>query len=314
MVDDLTVNCSPTAKSLPIRAGLRRGLFERRGISLSLVSNENSKAQRTGLAAGEFQIVHVAVDNAVSMRDVDGLDIVVFMGGDSGMNELFVQPHIDNVAKISGGRLVVDAPDTAFALQAYKILADHGLIRGRDYEVVPVGRGALRIAAMQSDPANTAAILNLPYSLDARRIGLKSLGDTTDFIGPYQAGSAFAMREWAESHRDLVVRYIAAYLDCLRWVLDPTNHSECTMILVNEIGAAPDIASESVELLRRPGFGLDPRATIDEPAMRNTLALRSILDGPAPGEPGRYVDMSYHQAAIDAARATASLARAGGKA
>jgi ABC-type nitrate/sulfonate/bicarbonate transport system substrate-binding protein len=298
MADALTVNCNPTAKSLPIRVGLREGFFARRGISLRLVSTDNSKAQRTGLASNDFQIVHVALDNAVAMRDAAGLDVVVIMGGDSGMNELFVQPDVGSVADIRGGRLLVDAPDTAFALQAYKILADAGLQRGADYEVVPVGRGALRIDAMRADPANTAAILNLPYSLDARRAGLKSLGDTTDFIGPYQAGSAFAMRPWAETHRDLVVRYIASYLDCLRWVLDPAHHEACAAILVEEIGAAPDVASQSVEMLRRPGFGLEPTAAIDEAGVRNTLALRAILGGPAPEDPGRYLDLSYYAAAV----------------
>src|SRR5262245_4668346 len=112
--DRLAVNCSPTAKSLPIRAGLRLRLFEARGIDLDLVSAASVREQRDGLLRGNFQIVHVAVDNAVHMKDVEGLDVVVVMGGDSGMNELFVQPHIRRIEDLRGGRLIVDAPDTAF--------------------------------------------------------------------------------------------------------------------------------------------------------------------------------------------------------
>jgi ABC-type nitrate/sulfonate/bicarbonate transport system substrate-binding protein len=295
----LIVNCSPTAKSLPIRVGLRKKAFAHYGIDLRLVSTENSREQRSGLARGEFHVVHVAVDNAIAMREVDQLDVVVFMGGDSGMNELFVQPDIGSIAEIRGGKLVVDAPDTAFALQAYKILEEHGLLRNRDYRVVAVGRGELRVEAMRTDGTNTAAILNPPYSLEARRLGLRSLGDTTNFIGPYQAGSAFAMRAWAEAHRDRIVRYIAAYLECLRWVLDPLNHKACADILVEDIGTAPDIASESVELLRRPGFGLHPKAAIDEAGLRNTIALRaSQQSGLRLRDPQEYVDLSYYAAAL----------------
>ena len=36
----------------------------------------------------------MAVDNAVSMVEDDGIDVVVIIGGDSGMNEFFVQPEI----------------------------------------------------------------------------------------------------------------------------------------------------------------------------------------------------------------------------
>jgi ABC-type nitrate/sulfonate/bicarbonate transport system substrate-binding protein len=221
------------------------------------------------------------------------------MGGDSGMNELFVQSHIGGIAEIRDGRLVVDAPDTAFALQAYKILDDHGLARERDYKVIAVGRGELRIEAMRTDKANTAAILNLPYSLEARRSGLRSLGDTTNFIGPYQAGSAFAMRAWAESHRDMLTRYIAAYLECLRWVLDPLNHEACAGILVEDLGTAPDIADESIALLRRPGFGLHPKAAIDEAGLRNTIALRASQQaGSRLRDSREYVDLSYYTAAL----------------
>jgi ABC-type nitrate/sulfonate/bicarbonate transport system substrate-binding protein len=297
--DRLVVNCNPTAKSLPFHAGLRLGLFKAQGIDLTLVSTADSRKQRDGLVRGDFQIVHVAVDNAVFMKDVEGLDAVVIMGGDSGMNELFVQPHIHTIEDLRGGRLIVDAPDTAFALQAYQILGDRGLQRDRDYTVVPVGRGEFRLDAMKDDEANSAAVLNLPYSLQARRLGLRSLGDTTDFIGPYQAGSAFVMRPWAEAHRDLLVRYVAAYLGCLDWVLVPSNHKRCTDILVEELHLPSDIASESVELLRRPGFGFEPNAAIDLAGFRNTLALRAMTQpGAETADPQSYLDLSYHAAAM----------------
>ncbi len=302
--DRLAVNCNPTAKSLPSRAGLRLGLFKARGIDLILISTADSREQRDGLARGDFPIVHVAVDNAVFMKDVEGLDVVVIMGGDSGMNELFVQPHIRTIEDLRGGRLIVDAPDTAFALQAYRILGDHGLQRDRDYAVVAVGRGEFRLDAMKNDRGNTASILNLPYSLQARRMGLRTFGDTTALVGPYQAGSAFVMRPWAETHRDVVVRYVAAYLECLDWVLAPSNHNLCAGILVDELLLPHDIASESVELLRRPGFGFEPNAAIDLAGFRNTLALRATTEGRADtADPQSYLDLSYHAAAMRLVRA-----------
>jgi ABC-type nitrate/sulfonate/bicarbonate transport system substrate-binding protein len=299
MAARLVVNCNPTAKSLPLRAGLQLGLFERRGIALELVSTENSREQRDGLARGAFQILHVAIDNAVALRDVDGVDIVVIMGGDAGMNELIVQPHIDDLAQMRGGRLVVDAPDTAFAFQAYRMFQNAGLTRGEDYAVVAVGRGELRIKAMLDDRANTASILNLPYTLEAKKVGLKSFGDTTDYIGPYQAGSAFALRPWAEANRDLVARYIAAYIDCLSWVLDPANHQACVSILTGQLGTDADVASECVRLLRLDRYGLEPQAAIDEAGLENTLELRRQFGGGvSPGAISDYVDTSYHRAAL----------------
>jgi len=64
---------------------------------------------RNGLAKGDHQIVHAAVDNAVAMAEVAKVDIVVFLGGDGGWNSLFVRPEIQSydryVARPSGSML-----------------------------------------------------------------------------------------------------------------------------------------------------------------------------------------------------------------
>ncbi|WP_165100686.1 MULTISPECIES: hypothetical protein [unclassified Caballeronia] len=113
------------------------------------------------------------------------------------MNELFVQPDITAMEALRGRRLLVDAPNTAHALQAKTMLRAAGLIAGVDYELVPVGATYKRLAAMLEDPAYcAAAILNPPFSVQARDKGLRSLGRATDHLGHYQATAAFAMCPW----------------------------------------------------------------------------------------------------------------------
>src|SRR5712691_6604157 len=126
----LRVNTFPNAKALPLHAGIAKGIFAQRGFQIELHLTENSRSQRDGLAAGQFDIVHSAVDNALAMIEVGKHDVVITTGGDSGMNEFFVQPEIKSFADLRGRVLVVDAPDTAYALQAKKILAAHGLKEG----------------------------------------------------------------------------------------------------------------------------------------------------------------------------------------
>src|SRR5262249_7745591 len=124
--DTVRVNTFPNAKALPFHIGIEKGLFARHGITLELSFTENSTAQREGLAAGKFDVVHSAVDNAVAMAESKH-DVVIVTGGDSGMNEFYVQPYITSFADLRGRKLIVDAPNTAYALQAKKILLKHGL-------------------------------------------------------------------------------------------------------------------------------------------------------------------------------------------
>src|SRR5215813_11094762 len=301
--DDLTrvhVNTFPNAKALPFQAGLAKGLFARHGIDLDLAFTENSKAQRDGLAAGRFEVAHSALDNAVAMIEVARQDVIIVSGGDGGMNEFFVQGDIASFADLRGRILVVDAPDTAYALQAKKILLQHGLKEGADYTVKPVGAGTLRFKAMAEDRNNAAAILNLPFTVQAEHLGLRSLGRTVDLLGPYQAGGAFVMRAWARDHADVLERYLAAYVASVRWVRDAANQGEAIKLLREKSSLSLGIATRTYALLVDPSFGFNPDARFDPEGFRNLLALRAEVQrkDEAAVPPERYVDLGYYERAL----------------
>jgi ABC-type nitrate/sulfonate/bicarbonate transport system substrate-binding protein len=294
----LHVNTFPTARSLPFYVGVDRGFFARRGLNVELQFTESSERQREGLASGTVDIVHSAVDNAVAMIDVAKVDIVIVSGGDSGTNEFYVQDTVKDFADIRGKAIVVDATNTAYALQAKKILAQHGLRDGADYTLNPAGNGPRRLAALFADSNNAGAILNLPYSLQAAAKGMRNLGRTTDMLGPYQAGGAYVRRDWALDHGDTLENYLAAFVEALRWSLDPANRAEAVAILTEKLKLPPDMAEQSLKLMAEPGFGFTPDAAFNMAGFKNVLALRAEVEGGTPGDPQRYIDLSYYDRAI----------------
>ncbi|CAN0262114.1 unnamed protein product, partial [Phaeothamnion confervicola] len=203
------VNTFPTARSLPFFVGVEKGIFAKHGIKLEFEFTESSKAQREGLAGGKFEVVHSAVDNALAMVETAHVDVVIVSGGDGGTNEFIVGKDINKFEDIRGKALVTDAPNTAYAVQAKKILLRHGLKDGVDYRINAVGAGPFRLKAMLEGGDNAAAIMNLPFSAQTIEAGLKSLGRTIDLLGPYQAGGAFVLRSWAKANPEVLERYIA---------------------------------------------------------------------------------------------------------
>jgi ABC-type nitrate/sulfonate/bicarbonate transport system substrate-binding protein len=294
----LHVNTFPTARSLPFYVAVDKGFFLAHGLDVTLDFTESSERQRAGLADGSIDIVHAAVDNAVAMIDVGRQDIVIMSGGDSGTNEFYVQKDVRDFADIRGRSLAVDATNTAYALQAKKILLAHGLRDGADYKLNPVGNGVRRLAALQQDDNNAGAILNLPYSLQAAASGMHSLGRTTDILGPYQAGGAFARRDWARDHTPLVVQYLAAFIQALRWSLDPNNRAAAAAILVDKLKLPQEMAEKSLDLMAEPGFGFTRDAAFDLAGFRNVLALRAETEGGTPADPEHYIDLSYYNRAL----------------
>ena len=297
----LRVNAFPNAKALPLHAGIAKGIFARHGLDLALQLTENSKSQREGLAAGTFEIAQAALDNAVAMIEVAKQDVVILSGGDSGMNEFIVQPEIASFADLKGRTVIVDATDTAYALQAKKILLRAGLHAGADYMVKPVGAVVYRYKALVEDKSNAGGILNLPFNIQAEEHGLKSLGRLIDLLGPYQAAGAFAMRPWARAHADTVERYLAAYVEALRFVRDPANKTECLALLRDRLKLTDSAAALTYAQLTDPGFGFTPDAKFSAEGFRNMLALRGEIerrDGGAPAAPETYIDLGYYERAM----------------
>jgi ABC-type nitrate/sulfonate/bicarbonate transport system substrate-binding protein len=308
----IRVNTFPNAKALPVHVGIAKGMFANYDLAVDVESTESSQSQRDGLAAGRFQIAHAALDNAVAMIEVANRDVIIVSGGDSGMNEFFVQPEISSFADLRGKTVVVDAPDTAYALQAKKLMLQHGLREGADYSIKPVGAVALRYKAMIADNSNAAGILNLPFTVEAANRGLKSLGSLVDLLGPYQAAGAFVMRKWALDNADALTRYLAAYVQALRWIRDRNNRTEAVNLLVGNLKLDRNTAERTYDLLVVPASGFTPDARFDVAGFRNMLALRAEIAPTPPASPPthagegrgrdppleRYVDLHYYDRAI----------------
>jgi len=297
----LRVKMFPGAQALPVIAAASNGIFEKQGLKVEVLFTVNSQEQRDGLASGDFQIAQAAVDNAVAMVELAGRDVVIVTGGDSSMNELFVQPDVRSYADLRGQTLLVDAPNTAYALQLKKILLMNGLKEGSDYKINPIGGTALRLKGMRENKAFKGAMLNPPFSIDAKASGLKSMGSASDLLGAYQATGTFVMRSWARANADTLERYIAGYIQGVRWAVSPANKDAAVKLLSERLKVTPEVAARTWDILSDPKTGLSRDGRFDMPGFRNVLALRAEIEGSwggKPPAPERYVDLSYYEKAL----------------
>ncbi len=297
----LRVNVFPGSSNLPLLAAINQGFFAKRGLTIEVQNTPDSSSQRAGLPVGRFEIAIAAVDNAVAMVEVAKNDVIIVNGGDSGMNEFMVRPEISSFADMRGKSLAVDAPNTAYALVAKKILKNNGLIEGRDYSLKLAGGTQGRAAAMAVNPELAASMVNPPFSFTVRERGIKSLGRATDLAGPYQAQGAFVMRSWASQNASALERYIAAYIEGSRYAMDPAHRAEMVKLLEDRFKLPSAVAVQSYEALMTPGFGLASDARFNLEGFRNVLSLRAEMEGQWGGlapDPAKYLDLSYYDRAL----------------
>lgn len=283
------------AGNLPLLAAEAEGAFAARGLAVEIAWTPDSPTLRRALAAGDIDVAHAAVDNAVAMVETDGVDVVVLAGLDDGMNELVVQQDVSEIADLMGRTVIVDAPNTAFALQLRKILALAGLTAGVHYQLRAVGATDRRAAAMIADRSFAATLLSPSYADLAARSGLKRLGPVSRWIGPYQGIGVFALRRFAAAERASMVAYLSGLMAGLAWTFDPANRAAAIALLVERLNMDPATAAAGYASVVDPITGLFRDIEVNAEGMATVLALRAELEGDWNGVPppaSRYVDGS----------------------
>ncbi len=279
----------------------KQGLFAKYGVEVETENLPNSDVLRTNLAAGKGDLAYLAVDNAVAMVELAHQDVIIVMGGEGSQNELMAQPEIKSIKDLQGKTLIVDAPNTAYALQMKKILLLNGMQAGKDYEIKPFGATPARLAAMREHKEYAGSMLGPPTSIVAKRAGFVSLGTVQELVGSYQAAGYFTLRKWAQEHREALANYLAACIEAQRWLMAPANKQQVIDLWTKEFHLAPEIAAEAYESsMNHPG-GFATDARFDLEGFKNVLKLRAEVEGSWGGHPPgpeKYYDSTYYVAAL----------------
>lgn len=296
--EPLKITVFPGAQNLALWIAQDKGFFKEEGLDVDVTFTMNSDDLRNGLINGKFQLAHSAVDNSVAIVAQTGQPSVILMGGDSSMNELFVHPQIKSLQDLRGKKLLVDAPNTAYALQAKRAIARAG-VNDTEYSLKIIGRTGLRLEEMLKNPTDlSASTLNPPFSFEAKKAGLKSLGRLVDLVGPYQGQGMFALKPWIEQNGPTVEKYITAWVKGVRYGLDPVNKSYAIEILSKHLKQPKEIIEASYETLTTPGFGLDKDAKFSEEGFKNLLNIRAEFEKSAPMDAKKLMDLQYYQRAV----------------
>lgn len=279
----------------------KQGIFAKYGVEVETENLPNSDVLRATLAAGKGDLAYLAVDNAVAMVELAKQDVIIVMGGEGSQNELMAQPAIRSIKDLQGKTLIVDAPNTAYALQMKKILLLSGMQAGKDYEIKPFGATPARLTAMREHKEFAGSMLGPPTSIAAKHAGFVSLGTVQELIGPYQAAGYFTERVWAKEHRDALILFLAACIEAQRWLMAPANRQQVIELWVQEFHFAPEIAAEAYEasMNHSGGFATDARFDLD--GFKNVLKLRAEVEGSWGGHPPgpeKYYDSTFYDTAL----------------
>ena len=97
------------------------------------------------------------------------------------------------------------------------------------------------------------------------------------------------------------MKYLQAYVEGVRWSLDPANKDAGDRLLMERLKLAEDVATAAYTFATDPAKGFAKDGKVDIEGFRNVLKLRAQhlgTWGGTPPAPEKYLDLSYYQKAI----------------
>ncbi|HWP57464.1 MAG TPA: ABC transporter substrate-binding protein [Candidatus Acidoferrales bacterium] len=274
----------------------QRGLFAAQGVEVEVAVTPNSTAQMRGLGAGKYDIASTAFDNVLAWSGREKAEMIaVAQAAAAILLPVYVRPEIRDWSDLRRKPLAVDAVDTAYALVLRRILLTQGLdLRNNDYELVPTGATAHRLASMKRGET-FAAILNPPWDQEAEAAGMVRFGDHRAALPDYPGGVLAVARAWAEKEPELLVRFLRAWESAAAWARRVENRAEAIRLI-----AADQSLSSSAAAGRLAN--LPPTSELNLRGLETVLKLRVEFgfSPPLGTDLSRFYDQQYLSRALAA--------------
>jgi ABC-type nitrate/sulfonate/bicarbonate transport system substrate-binding protein len=211
-----------SASLWPLHIASRNGYFDAAGIKLDLVFAQSNASVIQQLAAGSYQIAPSAgmVDpiRAVEKGAPVALVRIVIPAPPYG---LLAQPGIKRIEDLKGKSIIIGGAKDITRIFTERMLAPHGL-KANDHDYVFAGATSARFSALKSGAVD-AALLTVPFNFFAETAGYTNLGFTFDVLPEMPFAGMAVNRPWAETHADLMKRFLDAYNRGVDWFYDPNN-------------------------------------------------------------------------------------------
>src|SRR3990172_6731918 len=208
---------SPSATFYPLFAAKEAGLLEKYGFDTEMIYVQGVQLIQVHVSGQlDFSTVSAVVYLQAS---VEGADLIqVASSIDNQIMKVMVHPSISGPEDLKGKTIAVPRFGSLTDLLIRPVLKKWGLDPQRDVKLLQIGRMpdiATAIALKKVD----AGVISFPTSVHAEKMGIKTLLDLADSGMDIPATTVAVSRKYSQSHRDVVSRFLKAYIEGTRRLL-----------------------------------------------------------------------------------------------
>lgn len=193
------------------------GLFERHGLMADLVYVDSTPAVQA-LTAGQAPVATMSGGLAVGPY-LNGLDLVMLAGWcNLNSYQLLTRPEIRRPEDLRGKVIGIGRFGAAADWGLRLILRKLGINETKDVQIIQAGGGgpSTRLAAMEAKKLD-ATVLDSPQTVQARRLGFRTLADGVELGIPFLQGGLVTRRAYIQTHEDTVRRIVRVIVEAIHY-------------------------------------------------------------------------------------------------
>jgi sulfonate transport system substrate-binding protein len=264
-----------------------KGFFSKEGLEVKFHETTYAPDHNRGMAEGRWDFTLSSADTMIARTTTDGTDYLLFMQAEEGLSAYLIgQPGVNWIQELRGKLLAGDPGDSNLDLIRKKILRAHN-IEEKEYQVEIIGSSPKRLEAFLQRRV-VAAMLTPPASDKALMAGGVLLANAEDYVPHWPLTCGWTLRSWLLNHRDLVVRFIRAWVAATDWLLEQQNRAATLELMMERENLSQAAADEAYRKVV-------PKARINPSALRGVIELRKEMGvyQPPYSPPERFYDASY---------------------
>jgi ABC-type nitrate/sulfonate/bicarbonate transport system substrate-binding protein len=221
-----------SANLWPLQIALKNGYFAAANIGIDLVFAQSNASVIQQLAAGSYAVAPTAgMVDPIRAIDKGAPVALVRIVIQAPPYALLAKPGIKRIEDLKGKTISIGGAKDITRIFAERMFEPHGLKSG-DYDYIFAGATSARFAALKSGAVD-AALLTMPFNFFAEEAGFTNLGFTFDYLPDMPFAGMAVNREWAQSHADVLKRFLDAYDKGVAWFDDPQNREGAVQVQMN---------------------------------------------------------------------------------
>jgi NitT/TauT family transport system substrate-binding protein len=208
---------SPSASFFPLFATKEAGLLEKYGFDTEMVYVQGVQLVQVHVS-GQLELS--SVSSVVYLQaSVEGADLIqVASSIDNQLMKLMVHPTIAKPEDLKGKTLAVTRFGSLTDLLVRPTLKNWGLEPQKDVKLIQIGRMP-DIATAISQKSVDGGVISFPTSIQAEKMNIKTLLDFAESGFDIPATTVVVSRRYAKSNREVVLRFLKAYVEGTRRLL-----------------------------------------------------------------------------------------------